>query len=340
MDRSAYVSLLKCQLVLSFAAREGLRTERLYRLVDLDPGTEAPLEGRIEVGRYFALWEAVMRARRDPGAPVRAGTSALESHGLIGFTVMTSATIGDALDRGLRLQPLWTNRGYWEREDRSDALCLRWRPWSRTGAELGERCACEYASAQMLSGLRQLVDRAIGPTRARFGHRAPEDLRAHQETFGAQALQFDAGTYELEFSPEIAAYPVRLANRALVAYLESQCDELLRRSRADPPWVMRARTVLVDLLRHGQPTLESAAQRLGVSERTLHRVLSAEGASFTRLLDTTRAELAVQYLRDGRFSVEQVAELVGFRSVSAFHRAFKRWTGASPGRFGAKSPTP
>jgi AraC-like DNA-binding protein len=79
------------------------------------------------------------------------------------------------------------------------------------------------------------------------------------------------------------------------------------------------------------------AARLNVSLRTLHRALAAEGTSYRRLLDQVRLDIAERHLRDDRMSVAEVAFLAGFSEISAFHRAFKRWTGQTPVTFRAEA---
>ena len=75
------------------------------------------------------------------------------------------------------------------------------------------------------------------------------------------------------------------------------------------------------------------ARRLALSERTLHRRLSDRGVSYKSLVETTRRHLGENLLRDGRYTVSEVAFLTGFSEQSAFNRAFKRWTGQTPTAF-------
>ena len=83
-------------------------------------------------------------------------------------------------------------------------------------------------------------------------------------------------------------------------------------------------------------TAHRLAARLDVSIRTLHRTLAAEGTSYRRLLDQLRLDIAGRHLTDDRVSVAEVAFLAGFSELSAFHRAFKRWTGRTPAAFRAR----
>jgi AraC-like DNA-binding protein len=76
--------------------------------------------------------------------------------------------------------------------------------------------------------------------------------------------------------------------------------------------------------------VETIAARLGISRQTLFRKLKAEGATYEKVLDELRHQLAVDYLSGKKVSVKQTAYLVGFSDAAAFSRAFKRWTGTGP----------
>ena len=67
-----------------------------------------------------------------------------------------------------------------------------------------------------------------------------------------------------------------------------------------------------------------------MSSRTLARRLAAEDLSFAQISENIRSNLAVRYLGEAKFSISQIAWLVGFRGMSAFTRACKRWTGKKP----------
>ena len=67
-----------------------------------------------------------------------------------------------------------------------------------------------------------------------------------------------------------------------------------------------------------------------MSPRTLHRRLEEEGTSFRRVLTDVRRELAARHLQERRLAIGEIAFLLGFSEASAFHRAFKRWTGHAP----------
>lgn len=87
------------------------------------------------------------------------------------------------------------------------------------------------------------------------------------------------------------------------------------------------------LLNGQTPSLEQVAQKLNTTEWSLRRKLQAEGHSFQEILNNTRKDLAISYVKETKLSLGEVAYLLGFGSAVAFQRAFKRWTGEAPGRY-------
>jgi AraC-like DNA-binding protein len=79
------------------------------------------------------------------------------------------------------------------------------------------------------------------------------------------------------------------------------------------------------------------ARKLGTSKSSLHVVLSREGVTYRDVLKGTREELARRYLEAGRYTIKEVAYLLGFSDATTFSRAFKRWTDTPPLRYTAAS---
>jgi AraC-like DNA-binding protein len=116
-------------------------------------------------------------------------------------------------------------------------------------------------------------------------------------------------------------------NSLLVRYCEKA---LLNRRKHSGAWRLKVENAIVPLLPHGQAKMEEIAKRLGVSRRTLARLLASEGCTFVGIVDALRLDLAKSYLRDQNLRTSEVAWLLGFAEVSAFSHACKRWTGKTP----------
>jgi AraC-like DNA-binding protein len=92
------------------------------------------------------------------------------------------------------------------------------------------------------------------------------------------------------------------------------------------------------LLPGGYPVIDEVAQLLQVSSRTLQRQLSEEGLSYSGLVERCRCRAACESLKHTRDPVRDIAALLGYRDVSSFSRAFRRWTGKTPRAYRTQSP--
>jgi len=87
----------------------------------------------------------------------------------------------------------------------------------------------------------------------------------------------------------------------------------------------------------GDPTRGRVASKMAMSPRTLERRLKAHKVVFKKLLDDIRRRHALDYLRDRRHSLTEIAFLLGYSETSVFNRAFRRWTGSTPSEYRHKS---
>jgi AraC-like DNA-binding protein len=155
-----------------------------------------------------------------------------------------------------------------------------------------------------------------------------EHLGRYQTNFG-QSLQFDQAVCSIHFNPDLLDRP--LPSRDPVAYTaaRSRAEQALQAQQSRSSVVERVQQWLLTTPAGGAG-LGEAAQHLGVSERTLRRQLAALGTSFVELVQNTQRLHAERLLAERRLSIKQVADQLGFSSVSTFHRAFRRWTGHTP----------
>src|SRR5260221_2768023 len=83
----------------------------------------------------------------------------------------------------------------------------------------------------------------------------------------------------------------------------------------------------------GAQDFEGRAAELNMTSGTMPRRLHEEGESYQSIKDQLGRDLAISYLSHSSRSVMDIALELGFSERSAFHRAFRKWTGASPGEF-------
>jgi AraC-like DNA-binding protein len=149
--------------------------------------------------------------------------------------------------------------------------------------------------------------------------------------FVGTKVEFGADTDEFALNLDARALPLIHSDPYLNDLLLKYCEAALADRRSDTSQLRTGvENAISSLLPHGRVLVEDVARSLGMSERTLARKLSDEGLNFTEIFQELRRDLAVRYLDDRKLHVSKIAWLLGFRQVSAFTHAYKRWTGKTP----------
>ena len=250
------------------------------------------------------------------------------------YAMVSSPTLGAAFERVCRYQRLIHETSEVRLEKSADRALLSHR---LPGGIAAPRQTAELLLAAWVRAGRVATRTRWSPAEVRFAHRAPRDSRDHERFFGAP-LRFATGENALVLPAALLDLPCRRTDPSLLSLLDRYAADRLGVLPA-ATFADRARAALSEELQAGNVTAQDVAARLRVSSRTLHRSLAAEGTSYRRLLDQLRLDIAERYLIDDRMSVAEVACLVGFSEISAFHRAFKRWTGRTPVTFRAEART-
>ncbi|MEU0400049.1 AraC family transcriptional regulator [Streptomyces sp. NPDC006197] len=185
-----------------------------------------------------------------------------------------------------------------------------------------------------------LVRRRIGLRRVEFVHPEPRHAREYALLFGAPCV-FGAGRTAAVFDRADLDEPVLRDAAALRAFLRRAPVDVLVCGDHDSTVTGRVRHLIGRALPAGPvPTPEQLADRLSVSPQTLRRQLAAEGTTYQRLRDQVRRDHAIAELTGGRVSIERLSRQLGFSEPSAFHRAFRRWTGETPRSYQTRGQQP
>jgi AraC-like DNA-binding protein len=190
----------------------------------------------------------------------------------------------------------------------------------------------EYSMAMALNVLRMMAGSQWVPREAQFAHKAPQDISEHLKVVGAP-VEFGCATNALIVEREFFDRAVPAADPRLFEIMSRYLDDVLGHMPQDDGPLTPIRKAIAESLREGGPNLRRVAQKLASSPRTLQRQLKRHGVEFKNLADDTRRQFAMDYLKNPKDSLTQIAFLLGYSEVSAFNRAFKRWTGKTPSDF-------
>jgi AraC-like DNA-binding protein len=253
----------------------------------------------------------------------------LRDLGLVGLLVKYAPDVGTALRSLVRHFHLHARGVTVSLAVKGDMATLAYDihlPHTEATDQLGDG-----AAAMMLNVMRTLCGADWRPTEVLLAHRSPADVRPYRRVFQAP-LCFDAECSGLTFPASWLDRPLPAADPELSRLLHKQIDALETRSDSFPDQV---RSVLRSALLTRHARADQVAALFSMHSRTLSRRLEACGTRYQALLDESRFEIARQLLENTALEIGQIARALDYADASAFTRAFRRWSGTTPGQWRA-----
>ena len=313
----------------SARARE-LNAEELLAKVGLSSSLLQVPQARVSAKHYGALWRTIALALDDEffgqdSRRMKAGSFAMLCH-----SVLSCKTLGQALDRSLRFYALIFDdiSGKSERDAREARIVLH-----EQVAGGSQRAFAHELLLMLLYGVScWLVGRRIPLLRAEFSYAEPAYSAEYRLMYCAD-LRFDLPNTLIAFAVNYLDLPVVQNERSLKEFLRTAPESILLKYKNGSSLNARVRRRLRQCLPGEVPDFERLAEQLNMTPATMRRRLHEEGESYQTIKDQLRRDLAISYLSHSSRSVMDIALELGFSERSAFHRAFRKWTGASPGEF-------
>ena len=323
------IAIAFVQEALAELARRGLAVDALVAAAGISPELLNAPQARVSSAHYGRLWHHIAEATDDEffgmdSHPMKAGSFTLLCH-----SVIHCDTLERALRRALRFFRLILDDMAGELVRDGDAARL----------VVVDRCAAPRRAFAygtfliMLHGLAcWLIGRRIPLAQAAF--RCPEPgFSPEWRVLFSPDLVFDAAQTEIRFAADYLDMANVQNERTMKVFLRSAPANFLVKYRNSEGLVARIRRQLRHIPPDTWPDFETLAQQLHSSVSTLRRHLLEEGQSYQSIKDDLRRDLAISQLCHSDKSVLEIAHELGFAEASAFHRAFKKWTGTRPGEY-------
>lgn len=312
----------------TFLARyPGVAVEELLARAGIGPEVRAKPDVTVGAWRYIALFDEAARLTGDAALGLRfAEQLAWSDLGLPAYVAFNSPTLGAALGNACRYLALQHTAGTMRLEvgTRESRLVH-----TLSDRDVPHRQHSEGVLALMTRLAREgLGDARWAPRAVELDHPSTGDDGVQRAFFGV-APRYDRGRDALVLRTDDLRRPFAAADHVLLPILLRHADDTLARLPSVHDEGAAVRRVVIDLLGTGEATIAAVAERLGTSPRSLQRRLADEGQSFTSLVDEARLALARRYVDDPTLTLTEAAYLLGYSDLSAFSRAFKRWTGKS-----------
>jgi AraC-like DNA-binding protein len=314
----------------------GLDSNKLFAEAGLNHARLRDPLARFPAAAVIELWRIAAEASRDPGFGLTVASfwHPTTLHAL-GYSWLASNNLAEAFARSLSYIRIvnTTARGILQVEEGDEyyRVIVGRNSYHNDPAD----AAVDAVMAMLMIMCRAAYGKSFKVIRVSFRHREPSNRERFDELFEAP-ISFAGEDDALYIDSEIVREPLATANPELVRINDRiATDYLAQLDRSDLG--MRVRSKLIEQLPAGHFSEGEIASAINVSQRSLQRKLREQGMTFTQLVENTRRELSLQYVRDSNYSFNEVAFLLGFTEPANFSRAFKRWYGHSPSQFRQQS---
>ena len=314
--------------ILEFAQAQGLERDALLASANLRNSDISHPHARVPQKAVGDIIEAAAKHIDHIGLGLAQHFNGWNQH-VLGFLMSTSMTLGDAFDNVVRFQRIINDGDRLVLIRGKKKARFIFRPVSH--AHPAHQHLCEFLFYQFVIGSQSVLGQPFEIYRIRLRHTPREGDTVLEDTFGVP-IEFGAPIDELVIPLEVFELELPSHNPNMREFFENHAHELLERLPATNRLRERLRVWVADHLKDGEVDVPRAAKALSMSPRTLQRNLRREGSSMHELVDEVRWEYALAFLEDTA-NISEVAYRLGYSEPSAFHRAFKRWTGLTPRQY-------
>ncbi len=327
-----YQRLLALNL-LAYGAQKNLSVEHLCQRSDIDL-VALKADGPLTTRQLDDLWINATDLSGDALFGLHFGESLqIAALGVVGQLIRNSRTIGEALTHAASFTHLLTDALTMDVERTRSGFSVQFIPdkvRQRTAPAMFRQLV-DFMMAFLIHEVDGLVLARIQPDQITFP--APiADGPEYERVLRCSTIR--AGdSYELTFAGEYWSEPVLLANYDLQATLLQNVNAMTRSYESGQRMSDRVRSYLLANANLGLPSLDAIAGNFNLSPRSVQRKLQGEGLTYQQVADSVRKTLAIHFLESGRHPTKEVSYILGYNELSAFSRAFKRWTGTTPGGY-------
>ena len=283
-------------------------------------------EGRVDAERAFALIERMLDCAGEDAYLEAWSRKGFTDLGPLGFAIAMSDDVRTATLRMCKYLPTFSTDLAFTMEDAGSDARLSLMPRCPPSRGRDARIAGVVGMIVSLGG--RLADTSAIPWRVQLTGPPPASVSELRDAPFGREVRYNAPWAEIAGPAAALDRPLDQREPAMATFFAGQLEAELEVSGPAVGFEQQVREAVLATL-SDDATVSGVAKRLGVSARTLQRRLGATGHTFHQLLADVRCELACLYL-EADAPIGEISFSLGFSEPSAFHRAFKRWTGKTP----------
>lgn len=320
--------------LIELLSQQGITAAQLAHGTGLSAATLTSAQEYISPLQYHKVVENALALSGDPLLGLEHGKRMnISSHGFLGFAIMASDTLGDALSLAIRFartRTLLADIRFIQEEDTAIIQVNRLAAMSSTFNFVVHNVISTFVTISRFLTQHQEEFTAV----VKFTDSPARPVSCYEGLLDLPVM-FHQPHNQLCLPAYLLETPVSTANTTARRMAEAECEKLLAELDRGQDLVTQIRRHLDQL--KAFPTLTVMADRLQSSPRTINRQLAQLNTTYQKIIDEARREQAMQLLLESSTSVEDIAHLLGYNDPSNFGRAFRRWLGMSPRAFRKKA---
>lgn len=327
------VGLASARAIIDFFQQFNMDTKALAAELGVEESVLTEADHRLPISIYHAIWDlAVKKSNRPDIGLTIAQNEGIEDLGLVAHVVYNSATLKEGLEHYIRLFGVVNEAIELEYENIGNNCHLRYiykSPEYYNIPDIERTMAIVVLRTIKAVGLETLF------YEVNFQHSKPEYFQKFEEVFPCK-IKFDQAYCEVIFDKKMLGLKPKRRNPhmrvATLNYANQMLSRLFKRSITS-----KVKRLIEKNLSDGGFDAEQTAKQLNMSRQTLYRKLKNDGSSYSDLVDNVKQNKAFYLLKQTQLPLTVIAYDLGFSELSAFTRAFKRWTGQTPADYRKKS---
>jgi len=321
---SPFIALLK---------EEGLDPSPLLKTNGISEKSLEDPDTTLSPGRELAFMDSALQQLGQPDLGLRCGPRYhLSFYGMLGLAAMASANLTEAYRVIFKYTPLTWTYMHWSLHTEGELAVITLEKHRDLGG------CYQYMVDRGLTAAHTIACVALGYemplSEVNVRQRRPDYAAQYEAAFKCP-VNFGAESNDLRFNESYLAEPLQQAETDSARLFAAQCEQICANLAEEGSFSEVIRLHLLQLPNQIS-SLESIAERLHMTARTIQRKLSDEGTSYLELVENVRRNLATEYLTTTDLTMEEIAVRIGYSDAPSFNHAFKRWTGLSPGKLRQK----
>ncbi len=324
------ISIHFVKAALHGARQQGRDIDGLLQRAGIPPDLTTGSLARVSTEQYTRLIQLLWLEMRDEQMGFGPHSSRLGTFAMMCYSIIHCGTLRRALSRGARFYGLVTDDfriGFRQEGDKAILSVVGLNPDHDPEHFIAE------SLLMIWHGLGSwLVNKRIPLLEARFAYPPPAHAEEYRALFFAP-MAFEAGETAVVFSTSLLDLPIVQSETSLKDFLLTSPARLLVKLKNDTSLTAQIRQILRGPMSGDLPAFEVVAEQLHLTPQTLRRRLREEGKSYQEIKDNLRRDAAIDYLARQDMTLDEIGQALGFAETSVFHRAFKKWTGVTPGAY-------